>query len=104
MAITRHRQLILWSERYRELLEHGDVYVYFNNDQYGFAVKNALDLKRLSGRLNSPKSRVIRSARRCSEWRHNPLCKQPNSEQVNIQLNINALRFKVRMHRNGAQY
>jgi len=34
-----------WAERIRGLLERGDVYVYFNNDYRGFAVRNALALK-----------------------------------------------------------
>lgn len=40
-----------WAERIREMLARGDVYVYFNNDNKGFAVKNALGLREmLTGR------------------------------------------------------
>jgi len=45
-----HRQLLWWSDRVIELLQHGDVYIYFNNDLHGYAVNNALELKRLVGR------------------------------------------------------
>jgi uncharacterized protein YecE (DUF72 family) len=38
------RQLIWWSNTVKKLLEHGDVYIYFNNDQSGCAVKDALAL------------------------------------------------------------
>jgi uncharacterized protein YecE (DUF72 family) len=38
-------QLEWWAERAREFLESGDVYVYFNNDYKGFAVRNAEALK-----------------------------------------------------------
>lgn len=40
-------QLSTWAARVSELLELGDVYVYFNNDQYAYAVENALELRRL---------------------------------------------------------
>jgi len=36
-----------WAEQCRELLREGDVYVYFNNDAYGNAVRNARTLKEL---------------------------------------------------------
>jgi len=39
-----------WAEQIRAMLQHGDVYVYFNNDNKGFAVKNALELGNLLGR------------------------------------------------------
>jgi uncharacterized protein YecE (DUF72 family) len=38
-------ELQWWAEQIRSMLEKADVYVYFNNDYKGFAVKNALDLK-----------------------------------------------------------
>ena len=40
-------QLKVWAGRIEKLLKNGDVYVYFNNDQRGFAVKNAVALKRM---------------------------------------------------------
>lgn len=39
--------LLVWAERVREMLERGDVYIYFNNDYRGYAVENALRLKEL---------------------------------------------------------
>ena len=38
-----------WAEQVREMLNDVDVYVYFNNDYKGFAVKNAIRLKELVG-------------------------------------------------------
>ncbi|HEY1594294.1 MAG TPA: DUF72 domain-containing protein [Thermoleophilaceae bacterium] len=38
-----------WAGRIREWREEVDVFAYFNNDWKGFAVQNALDLKRLLG-------------------------------------------------------
>jgi uncharacterized protein YecE (DUF72 family) len=35
-----------WAERIRGWSENGDVYAYFNNDWEGYAVNNALDLKK----------------------------------------------------------
>ena len=40
-------QLSVWAHRIEELLKCGDVYVYFNNDQRAFAVKNAVALKKM---------------------------------------------------------
>lgn len=37
-----------WADHIPELLKNGDVYVYFNNDYKGYAVENALMLKKLS--------------------------------------------------------
>jgi uncharacterized protein YecE (DUF72 family) len=50
------RELRNWSERIRVWLEEDlDVYTYFNNDAFGYAVKNALTLKELlSPGLPSP--------------------------------------------------
>ena len=50
------RELRDWSERIRARLEEDlDVYTYFNNDAFGYAVKNALTLKELlSPGLPSP--------------------------------------------------
>jgi uncharacterized protein YecE (DUF72 family) len=46
-AFTR-TQLKEWAERVRGLADEGmDVYVFFNNDWEGFAIRNALDLGRL---------------------------------------------------------
>ena len=42
-------QLEEWAERVREWREEGDVYLYFNDDWKGFAVKEALRLKELLG-------------------------------------------------------
>jgi uncharacterized protein YecE (DUF72 family) len=42
-------QLREWAERVREWREKGDVYVYFNDDWKGFAVKEALRMKELLG-------------------------------------------------------
>ena len=36
-----------WARRVEDLLARGDVYVYFNNDQYGYAVDNAAALRDL---------------------------------------------------------
>lgn len=36
-----------WAEHCRRFLEHGDLYIYFNNDYMGYAVYNALRLKEL---------------------------------------------------------
>lgn len=41
------RQLQEWTDRVKDLLTRGDVYVYFNNDYMGYAVENALDLKKM---------------------------------------------------------
>lgn len=41
------RQLNEWAERIGMLLERGDVYIYFNNDYRGYAVENALALKKM---------------------------------------------------------
>jgi uncharacterized protein YecE (DUF72 family) len=38
-----------WAELIRKLLESWDVYVYFNNDYKGYAVRNAMKLKELIG-------------------------------------------------------
>jgi uncharacterized protein YecE (DUF72 family) len=39
-----------WAQRVREWCEAGhDVYVYFNNNIFGYAVHNALELKQLLG-------------------------------------------------------
>jgi uncharacterized protein YecE (DUF72 family) len=38
-----------WAARIREWRDEVDVYAYFNNDWKGFAVRNALDLKRMLG-------------------------------------------------------
>jgi uncharacterized protein YecE (DUF72 family) len=44
------RELVEWAERIAGWRESGqDVYVYFNNDWEGFAVKNGLKLKELLG-------------------------------------------------------
>ncbi|MCL5103495.1 MAG: DUF72 domain-containing protein [Armatimonadetes bacterium] len=40
-----------WARRIEPMLERGDLYVYFNNDQYGFAVRNAM---RLRGMVSLP--------------------------------------------------
>ena len=42
-------QLEEWSERIRTWLDEGDVYAYFNDDWAGHAIREALDLRRLSG-------------------------------------------------------
>lgn len=42
------KELKAWAKKIRRFLKQGkDVYVYFNNDAYGFAVKNALRLREL---------------------------------------------------------
>ncbi|MFQ5877994.1 MAG: DUF72 domain-containing protein [Acidobacteriota bacterium] len=43
------RQLRTWAERISDWRRRGDVYVYFNNDWEGFAVRNAVRLKELVG-------------------------------------------------------
>ena len=35
-----------WADHIRRLLDNGDVYVYFNNDYKGYAVRNAETLKK----------------------------------------------------------
>ena len=42
-------QLREWAERVREWRTEGDVYLYFNDDWKGFAVKEARRLKELVG-------------------------------------------------------
>ncbi len=37
-------QLEWWADQVRSFLDHGDVYVYFNNDYKGFAIRNATRL------------------------------------------------------------
>ncbi|MDH7600863.1 MAG: DUF72 domain-containing protein [Armatimonadota bacterium] len=39
--------LAVWAERIRRMLEDGDFYVYFNNDIHGYAVQNALTLRKM---------------------------------------------------------
>ena len=39
------KALSVWAKRIEEMLATGDVYIYFNNDFHGYAVKNALDLR-----------------------------------------------------------
>ena len=42
------KELKGWTEKIEKWREAGkDVFVYFNNDAYGFAIKNALTLKKL---------------------------------------------------------
>jgi uncharacterized protein YecE (DUF72 family) len=41
------KELSKWSERIKKYSTNKDVYVYFDNDNHGYAVKNALELKRL---------------------------------------------------------
>lgn len=40
-------QLEWWADQVKSFLESGDVYVYFNNDYKGFAVRNARTLERM---------------------------------------------------------
>jgi uncharacterized protein YecE (DUF72 family) len=40
-------ELVEWAPRVRALAEHAEVFAYFNNDWEGFAVRNALRLRRL---------------------------------------------------------
>ena len=42
------RELAEWAVRLRALRERADVFAYFNNDWEGFAVRNALELRRLT--------------------------------------------------------
>jgi len=39
--------LTLWADRITLMLERGDVYVYFNNDYMGYAVRNAEELREI---------------------------------------------------------
>lgn len=39
--------LAVWAGRVREMLKRGDVYVYFNNDYRGYAVRNAIGLRQM---------------------------------------------------------
>lgn len=39
--------LAVWADRIRQMLQDGDFYVYFNNDIHGYAVQNALTLRRM---------------------------------------------------------
>jgi len=42
------KELKGWTEKIEKWREKGkDVFVYFNNDAYGFAIKNALTLKKI---------------------------------------------------------
>lgn len=41
------KQLMEWGRVVEDLLDIGDVYIYFNNDQYAYAVSNALSLKQI---------------------------------------------------------
>jgi uncharacterized protein YecE (DUF72 family) len=43
------RQLEEWAERVAEWLQAGDVYAYFNDDWGGYALREAMDLRRLLG-------------------------------------------------------
>jgi uncharacterized protein YecE (DUF72 family) len=43
------RELEEWAERIRSWREHAEVYAYFNNDWEGYAVRNALFLRKLLG-------------------------------------------------------
>jgi uncharacterized protein YecE (DUF72 family) len=43
------RELEKWAERIRDWRKRVEVYAYFNNDWQGYAVENALELKRLLG-------------------------------------------------------
>ena len=45
------QELKEWTEKIRAWKEGKKVFVYFNNDAYGFAVKNALALKKLASSL-----------------------------------------------------
>lgn len=44
----RTRRLESWSEWIRKIADQHDVFVYFNNDAYGYAVENALTLRTLT--------------------------------------------------------
>ena len=39
--------LSVWARRIEDMLKLGDVYIYFNNDAHGFAVRNALALRKM---------------------------------------------------------
>ncbi|MCX8053943.1 MAG: DUF72 domain-containing protein, partial [Armatimonadetes bacterium] len=39
--------LRVWADRITELLRDGDMYIYFNNDIHGYAVHNALALRKM---------------------------------------------------------
>jgi uncharacterized protein YecE (DUF72 family) len=44
------KELKGWAEKIEKWKEKGkDVFVYFNNDAYGFAIKNALTIKKILG-------------------------------------------------------
>lgn len=45
------QELFVWAERIQQMLETGDVYVYFNNDPNCYAVHNAWRLKDLVGQV-----------------------------------------------------
>jgi len=59
------RRLEGWAERLRELARDvNDVYVYFNNDAMGDAVKNAMRLRRMLGedvRVAAPDLAAVRA-------------------------------------------
>jgi uncharacterized protein YecE (DUF72 family) len=49
------RELQWWAEQILGFIEGGkEVYAYFNNDAFGYAVQNALQLRRLVSALNTP--------------------------------------------------
>lgn len=55
-----HAELGRWVARLRRLAEGADVFVYFNNDQDGYAVENALYLRRALERSGAPESTAPR--------------------------------------------
>lgn len=46
-------ELAAWAKRIQQFAEKGDVYSYFNNDYYGYAIENAKTLERLLGHSNT---------------------------------------------------
>lgn len=48
-----------WAVRIKAMLELGDVYVYFNNDYRGYAVENALELKKELGIETRPRITLL---------------------------------------------
>jgi uncharacterized protein YecE (DUF72 family) len=44
-----HAELDAWADRLRAWSEHVGVFAYFNNDWEGFAIDNAMDLKKQLG-------------------------------------------------------
>lgn len=68
------RELVAWAARISNLAKEADVLVYLNNDWEGFAVRNALRLRELTGsqRARPPAATTARSLDGASERQYVP--------------------------------